>query len=64
MVSVKLRNPNEFAGRANKLMQLVSSVNIKMSGTPINISANSLRIKHAELVSLLTDYFIASRATN
>jgi len=61
MISIKVQNPADYASRAGKLMRMINTANIKMSGTPINISANSLKIQHAELSSLIHDYFRQSR---
>ncbi|MFN9248509.1 MAG: STM3941 family protein [Planctomycetota bacterium] len=52
-ITVVVENPEKYAARGNALSRLANSANTRMTGSPINISANSLNIKFDELVQAM-----------
>ena len=61
LVSIRVRNPEEYVNRGNLLQRIANRINLKVCGTPINISANSLQIGYEELLSTFEEYFDNSR---
>lgn len=62
LVMLQVKNPQDYIdkqtnGFKRKMMQL----NLKMYGTPLSITSNSLKIKFEELVKILNDRLNASR---
>lgn len=56
MLIIKVRNPETFIQRGNILQQAVVKINSRMSGSPIAITSNSLKINFAELLSTFEQY--------
>ena len=56
-VSVFVRNLDKYINYGNFLNRLINKANVKMVGTPINISTNSLKISHDKLLQLIQEYF-------
>jgi len=54
-VTVHVTDPYKYVERAGALKRMIHSVNIKMVGSPINISSVELRIPFDELVRLLSE---------
>ncbi len=57
-VAVYLRNPEIYVNRGNALKRMINRANLKLSGTPINISSNSLKIGFNELLELFEKYYL------
>lgn len=55
-VSIFVTDPHKYADMGNALTRMTNRANIRMCGTPINISANGLKIKYQELVELIEAY--------
>lgn len=62
-ISVILVHPQRCAETGNALVKWIKRANLKMSGTPVNISANSLKIRHEELLAAFDMFFKNSRAS-
>lgn len=56
-VSILVADPDKYAVRGNLIRRMANRTNIKMCGTPLNISSNSLKISHNELLTVLTSYY-------
>jgi hypothetical protein len=56
MLIVMLTDPQKYADRGNFLIRKLNNANAKMSGSPIYISANTLKIAFPQLVSLFEQY--------
>jgi hypothetical protein len=56
MLIVKVRNPEEFIQRGNVLRQATVRMGSKMSGSPIAITSNTLKINFTELLSTFEQY--------
>lgn len=56
MLIIKVRNPEEFIQRGNVLQQAVVKINSKMSGSPIAITSNTLKIDFPKLLSTFEQY--------
>lgn len=56
-ISILVYDPEKYAERGNALRRMTNKANIKMCGTPINISANSLQVSYPELLAMVNDYF-------
>ncbi len=52
-------DPMIYIERGNRLAQAAKNTNLKISGTPINISANTLKLSHDELMQLLQEFFVS-----
>ena len=63
IISIKIKDPEKHINRGNFLKRMANRANIKMYGTPINISANSLKISHNELFTTIEDYFSANQGS-
>lgn len=53
-ITIEVVDPEKFTKRGSLLGRMLNSANAKMTGSPINISSNSLRMKFDELFQLLT----------
>jgi hypothetical protein len=60
MLVVKLHDPAPYLARGNALARLVHRANLKLTGSPINLASNSLRISFDELVQLVTARVVAA----
>lgn len=56
-ISVQVTDPNKYANNGNVLKRMANRANIKMCGTPVNISANSLKISYNELFETINEYY-------
>lgn len=61
-VSIHVKDPGKYANIGNALKKMANRVNIKMCGTPINISANSLKIGHEYLLKTIQEYYQKNRS--
>jgi hypothetical protein len=52
-IAVRVTNPEEYMKRGSAMQRMAHRGNMKLCGTPITISANTLRISLDELVRLL-----------
>lgn len=52
-ITVIVAEPQRFAGRGNFLRRMLNAANTKLTGSPINISSNSLGLKFDEIVNVL-----------
>ena len=55
--SVHVVDPEKYVNRGNFLKRMTNRANLKMCGTPINISSNSLKIGFDELFGKFEAYF-------
>ncbi|HYG11437.1 MAG TPA: STM3941 family protein [Pyrinomonadaceae bacterium] len=56
LLIIIVRDPQEYIARGSSLKQTLNKANYKMVGSPISISANTLKINFSELVSLFDRY--------
>jgi hypothetical protein len=56
MLIIKVRNPEEFIQRGNVLRQAMVRMGSKMSGSPIAITSNTLKIDFPKLLSTFEQY--------
>jgi hypothetical protein len=57
-VAIGLVNPDKYISRVtNSIKRRLVLANTKGNGTPVNISANALKIKHADLLRTLNEAF-------
>jgi len=56
MLVIKVRNPEEFIQRGNVLQRAMVKMGSKMSGSPIAITSNTLKINFPELLSTFEQY--------
>lgn len=61
-ISIQVKDPEKYANNGNALKRMANRANIKMCGTPVNISANSLKISYDELLETITEYYHRSNA--
>ena len=55
-VSLMLHDAQKYSHSGNALQQRLAKLNMSLVGTPINISANTLKINFDELLALLQSY--------
>jgi len=60
-VTVVVVEPQKYASRGSAFGRMLNAANMKMSGSPINISSNSLQMNFDALVQVLTDGFEAHK---
>lgn len=60
-ISVYVADPEKYIRRSGPLKRMLDRANMKMVGTPINISSVGLKISHAELLDTVLDYFSTYR---
>lgn len=60
-VSIYVKEPEKYASKGNALQRMAHRANIRMVGTPINISSNGLKVGHEELLSIIQSFFNESR---
>lgn len=64
-ITVKLSNPEYYIERqSNKLKRKTLKANFNKNGSPVNISTNSMSIKHDQLLQLLKDRLEAFKTTS
>jgi len=63
-ITIYVINAEKYVNRGNALKRMANRGNLKLSGTPINISSNSLKISFDELVETFEQYFEWSRNSN
>jgi hypothetical protein len=54
LITISVVEPQKYVGRGNFLRRMLNAANTKLTGSPINISSNTLGIKFDELVHVLT----------
>src|SRR5262245_14098871 len=52
---IEVVDPQKYVARGGFFKRMVNAANAKMTGSPINISANSLRLKFDDLLRVLTE---------
>ena len=57
MLIIHVREPEKYVNRGSAIKRALNKANMKLVGSPISISANSLRIKYPELLELCTNRF-------
>lgn len=60
-VSLMLHDAQKYSQHGNALQQRLAKLNMSLVGTPINISANTLKINFDDLLALLESYHQQSR---
>ncbi len=53
-VTIEVVNPRKYVERGGSFKRMLNAANVKLVGSPINISSNSLQLNFNELLSLLT----------
>jgi len=56
-VSIHVKDPEKYVDSGNIFKRMANKANLKMCGTPINISANALQISYDELIETIDEYF-------
>jgi len=57
-VAISLRNPEEYIAReTNAFKRKAMSIGLQHSNSPVNISANGLKINYDDLLQLLQDKY-------
>lgn len=56
-ISIHVKDPEKYVKRGHLLKRLANRANWKMTGTPVNIPANSLKTGYEELFSSIEQYF-------
>ncbi|WP_120498672.1 STM3941 family protein [Kiloniella sp. EL199] len=62
-ISIVVNHPEKYFKKGTRIQQLLNKGNISMCGTPINISCNTLKIKHKDLLSQLQEYHLAYKTS-
>jgi len=62
-ITVVVADPQKFVGRGNFLSRMLNAANTNMTGSPINISSQSLALKFDELVQAMTSAFEKHKGT-
>lgn len=60
-VSIHVQHPEKYVNTGNAFKRMANKANLKMCGTPINISANSLKISYEELLKTINEYYSNSQ---
>ena len=53
---IHVKHPQQYVGRGNVMQKMMRLTTQKMCGTPITISANLLKVNHADLVAKFGEY--------
>lgn len=56
MLTVKVRDPEPYLRRGNLLQRALVRANLRLTGSPINLTSNGLRIGFDELVRLFREH--------
>lgn len=56
-LSIHVEEPKAYLGKGNFFVRKLNATNLKLYGTPIHISSNSLKINFENLVELVSEYF-------
>jgi hypothetical protein len=56
-LTIEVVDPQKYVDRGSALTRMLNAASVKMTGSPINISSNSLGLKLDELVHLVTEAF-------
>ena len=59
-ISILVKDPEKYVNNGNLLKRIANRANLKMCGTPVNISANSLKIDYDELLEVITKFHLNS----
>ena len=57
LISIHVADPEKYVNRGNFLKRMTNRANLKMCGTPSNISSSSLKISYGELLETFETYF-------
>ncbi len=63
-IAVHVKSPNEQEKNDSTLKKAVNRANKSLSGTSINISSNSLKIRHRALLELIQSYYRGYSSTS
>lgn len=62
LLMIRVRDPQQYIDRqTNGMKRKIMTLNYKLYGSPLSISANSLKISFTELQQLVSNYLDASR---
>jgi hypothetical protein len=53
-LTIEVVNPRKYVERGDSFQRMLNAMNMKMVGSPINISSNTLQLDFNELLSVLT----------
>ncbi len=56
-LTILVTDPQKYAGRGPFFTRMANAANTRMTGSPINISSSTLRLKFEDLVEMLTATF-------
>ena len=56
-ITIHVIDPNKYASRGNALKRMANRANIRMYGTPVSITSNTLKISYSELLSTINTYY-------
>ena len=56
-LTIEVVDPQKYVGRGGFVNRVLNAANARMTGSPINISPGSLRVKFDELLRVLTRAF-------
>ena len=54
-VTIEVNEPQKYIEQGSSWKRMMNAANMKMTGSPINISSNALRLKFDDLLTVLTD---------
>ena len=60
-ISIQVKDPEKYVNNGSALKRIANRADIKLCGTPINISANSLKISHDDLLQTIGEYYRKTR---
>jgi len=60
-ISIQVKDPEKYVNNGNALIRMANQANLNMCGTPVNISAKSLKISYHDLLAAITDYYSNSQ---
>ena len=60
-ISIQVKDPEKYVNNGSALKRMANRADIKLCGTPINISANSLKISHDDLLQTIGEYYRKTR---
>lgn len=63
-LTVELVDPQKYANRGHYIQRKINAVNIQMTGSPINISSNTLSMNLGDLHTALMRFFEQYKASN
>ncbi len=63
-LAIFVDNPEKYANSGNVMQRTAKQANLNLIGTPILLSANTLKISQSELEALFRAYFDAAKAAS